>query len=147
VLTAFSIDRAGYVNGRLAGAQGFARAIGPVLAVGLASVFGYGAMFGALAGTVASLAVAWTVTVDKSKCARSRATMLGRNVLRPPPTLTPRRKATTATHGLSATDHIRQDRTGFGRVWSICAMATDQRNSEPRSRTVPSSALIPSVLP
>ena len=64
VQTAFSAAHAGYVNGRLAGAQGLARAGGPVLAVGLASIVGYGATFGVLAATVTGLAVASTLALD-----------------------------------------------------------------------------------
>jgi predicted MFS family arabinose efflux permease len=64
VQTAFSATHAGYVNGRLAGAQGLARAGGPVLAVGLASIVGYGATFVLLAATVMGLAVASTVVLD-----------------------------------------------------------------------------------
>jgi predicted MFS family arabinose efflux permease len=64
VQTVFNRDQAGYLNGRLAGAQNLARAGGPVLAVSLAGVVGYGVMFGVLATIVAALAIASTVVID-----------------------------------------------------------------------------------
>ena len=64
VQTVFSIERAGYLNGVLARSQQFARAAGPVLAVGLASAVGYGAVFGALASVLAVLAIACHVFVE-----------------------------------------------------------------------------------
>ena len=63
VQTAFSVEQAGYRNGRLAGAQNLARAAGPVLAAGLASIVGYGPTFGVVAAVVAALAVA-SVALD-----------------------------------------------------------------------------------
>jgi MFS family permease len=64
VQSAFGVERAGDINGRLAGVQNLARAGGPVLAVGLASVVGYGAMFGVLAAVVATLAIVCSLVVD-----------------------------------------------------------------------------------
>jgi hypothetical protein len=53
----FGIARAGHLNGIVARSQQLARAAAPVLAVGLASVIGYGAVFGLLAAIFALLAV------------------------------------------------------------------------------------------
>ena len=64
VQTVFSMERAGYLNGLVARSQQLARAAGPVLAVGLASVVGYGAVYGALASVLAVLAIACHVFVD-----------------------------------------------------------------------------------
>ena len=64
VQTVFSMERAGYLNGLVARSQQLARAAGPVLAVGVASVVGYGAVFGAFASALAVLAIAWHVSVD-----------------------------------------------------------------------------------
>ena len=64
VQTIFGIDEIGYINGRLAGAQGVARAGGPVVAAGLAAVIGYGPMFGVLAAAVAALAAACPLLLD-----------------------------------------------------------------------------------
>ncbi len=62
VQTVFSMERAGYLNGLVARRQQIARAAGPVLAVALASVVGYGAVFGVLASVLAGLAIAWHVS-------------------------------------------------------------------------------------
>lgn len=59
VQTVFGIERAGLLNGRLARSGQLARAAGPVLAVGLAGVAGYGTVFLALAAVLAALAAAW----------------------------------------------------------------------------------------
>jgi len=64
VVSVFSIDRAGHLNGQLAGVQNIARAGGPVLAMGLASAVGFSVMFGVLATIVAALAVAWVVAFE-----------------------------------------------------------------------------------
>jgi MFS family permease len=64
VQTVFAIERAGYLNGRLAQSQQFARAAGPVLAVAVASAVGYGPMFAMLAGVMAVLAVTSNVLVE-----------------------------------------------------------------------------------
>ena len=56
VHTVFGIEQSGSINGRLAGVQSIARAGGPVLAVSLAGVIGYGPTFGVLAAAVAALA-------------------------------------------------------------------------------------------
>ena len=62
----FGIEQSGAINGRLAGAQSMARAGGPILAVGLASVIGYGPTFGVLAAAVATLAAASRFLLDAS---------------------------------------------------------------------------------
>ncbi len=59
VQTVFGIERAGLLNGRMARSGQLARAAGPVLAVGLAGVAGYGAVFLALAAVLVALAAAW----------------------------------------------------------------------------------------
>jgi MFS family permease len=59
VQTGFGIDRAGFLNGRLARAGQLARAAGPVLAVALAGVAGHGAVFLALSAMLVVLAAAW----------------------------------------------------------------------------------------
>ncbi len=66
VQTVFAIEQGGYVNGKLAGAQNVARAGGPVLAVGLASVIGYGPTFGVLAALIAAIAVVCPWVIDVS---------------------------------------------------------------------------------
>lgn len=60
VQTMFGVERAGLLTGRLARAAQLARAGGPVLAVGLASVAGYGAVFALLAATLVALAAIWS---------------------------------------------------------------------------------------
>ena len=64
VHTAFGAARAGYRNGILVRYQQLARAAGPVLAVGLASVVGFGALFGVFAGVMVAMAVTWRVWVN-----------------------------------------------------------------------------------
>jgi Major Facilitator Superfamily len=64
VQTIFEIEHTGYINGRVASAQSLARAGGPVLAVGLAGVIGYGPTFGVLAGAVAALAAACPFMIE-----------------------------------------------------------------------------------
>jgi hypothetical protein len=59
VQTGFGIERAGFLNGRLARAVQLARAAGPVLAVALAGVAGHGAVFLALSAMLVVLAAAW----------------------------------------------------------------------------------------
>ena len=58
VLTVYGTEPAGHLNGRLARAQQFARASGPIAAAWLATVVGYGMVFGLLAGTLAAAALA-----------------------------------------------------------------------------------------
>jgi hypothetical protein len=53
----FGIAQAGHLNGIVARSQQVARAAAPVLTVGLASVIGYGTVFGLLAVMLALLAV------------------------------------------------------------------------------------------
>jgi MFS family permease len=62
--TICKVEHVGYANGRVAGAQNVARAGGPILAVGLASVIGYGPTFGILAAVVASGAIACSLLID-----------------------------------------------------------------------------------
>jgi len=52
------------LNGLLARLQRLARAAGPVLAVGLASAVGYGAVYGVLAIVMAVLAFSWQAIVE-----------------------------------------------------------------------------------
>jgi MFS family permease len=64
VQTIFAVEHVGYLNGRVASAQNVARAGGPVLAVGLAGVIGYGATFGLLAAVVAAIALVCPLVID-----------------------------------------------------------------------------------
>ena len=58
VQTVYGAQAAGYLNGRLASAQQLARASGPIAAAWLATVVGYGMVFGLLAGALAAAALA-----------------------------------------------------------------------------------------
>ncbi len=60
----FGIARAGHLNGVVARSQQLARAAAPVLTVGLASVIGYGTVFGLLAALFALLAVTSRVVLS-----------------------------------------------------------------------------------
>jgi MFS family permease len=57
VQTAFKMDKAGYLNGRLAQSQQVARAAGPIAAAWLAGTAGYAAVLGLLAALFAVLAL------------------------------------------------------------------------------------------
>jgi len=58
VQTVFGAHTAGHLNGRLASAQQLARASGPIAAAWLATVVGYGTVFGLLAVALAAAALA-----------------------------------------------------------------------------------------
>ena len=64
IQTIFGLERTGHLNGRVARSQQLARAAGPVVAVALAGVVGYGAVFGLLASVMAALALTWHLSVD-----------------------------------------------------------------------------------
>ena len=67
VQTELRVDHVAYTNGLLARYQDFARAAGPVLAIGLASAVGFGAVFGLLACVMVALAVTWRRTNERFK--------------------------------------------------------------------------------
>jgi uncharacterized membrane protein (UPF0136 family) len=58
IQTVFGVERGGYLNGRVARQQQFARAGGPILLAWLGGILGYGAALAALAGVFALAAVA-----------------------------------------------------------------------------------------
>jgi MFS family permease len=58
VQTVFTVESAGYLNGRMAQSQQLARAAGPIVAAWAAGAAGYGAVFAVLAAVLAALAVA-----------------------------------------------------------------------------------------
>jgi hypothetical protein len=87
VQTVYGTQTAGHLNGRLASAQQLARASGPIAAAWLATVVGYGMVFGLLAGTLAAAALAShqalnrirpSLTLERSRHDRTaRAAIIG----------------------------------------------------------------------
>jgi hypothetical protein len=67
VLTVYGTETAGQLNGRLARAQQFARASGPIGAAWLATVMGYSMVFGLLAGALAATALASHRALDRTR--------------------------------------------------------------------------------